>query len=376
TTVASLLKQRGYATGAVGKWHVGLEWQPKPDTRPDPEEWGDLGEWDYAKPILGGPTHLGFNSFFGIAGSLDMPPYAFIEDDHTVGIPDAPKDVYNPQQKEGFMTPGWSDEAVDSTFAEKAVAFIEQNADGPFFLYVTPSAPHRPCMPPDFAKGKSQAGPRGDMVWVVDWMVGQVTDALDRQGIAENTLIIVTSDNGAQPYDVDHNFHDHKSCGDLRGYKADIWDGGHREPFIARWPARVAAGTVSNEPICLADLLATCADIVGSPLPENGAEDSVSILPALLGQTQDEPLREAIIHHSARGMFGVRQGKWKVAFCLGSGGFSQPNHIEPEPGGPTGQLYDLEADPAETTNLWQQHPDIVADLGRLLDTYRERGRSR
>jgi arylsulfatase A-like enzyme len=354
---------------------VGLEWQPKDGKRPNPEEWGDLGEWDYTKPILGGPTHLGFDYFFGIAGSLDMPPYAFIENDRTVGIPDVPKDVYNPQQKEGFMTPGWTDEAVDSTFAEKAVAFIEQNADGPFFLYMTPSAPHRPCMPPDFAKGKSQAGPRGDMVWVVDWMVGQVVEALDRLGIADDTLIVVTSDNGAQPYDVDHKYYDHKSCGDLRGYKADIWEGGHREPFIVRWPSRVEAGAVSDEPVCLADLMATCADILGVDLPENGAEDSVSFLPALLGEAAETPLREAIIHHSADGMFGVRQGKWKLAIGLGSGGFTQPRREEPEPGGPLGQLYDLEADPAETTNLWKQRPEILERFTRLLDDYRERGSS-
>jgi len=379
-TVASMLKQRGYATAAVGKWHVGLEWQPKEGTRADPENWADEGNWDYNKPIIGGPNKLGFDYFFGIAGSLDMPPYCFIENDRTVGIPNVPKDPYNAQQKEGFMVPGWRDEDVDATFAEKAVAFLERHAaaspDQPFFLYLTPSAPHRPCMPPDSAKGRSQAGPRGDMVCVVDDVVGRILDALDRIGAADNTLIIVTGDNGAQPHDTDGKTYGHKSCGDLRGFKADIWDGGHREPFIARWPARVAPGSVANHTVCLGDLMATCAEIVGCDLPENAAEDSFSFLPVLLGQTEGARLREAIVHHSVDGMFSLRQGRWKLILGLGSGGFSKPRREDPEPGGPRGQLYDMADDTAETTNLWGERPDIVERLAALLEATMAEGRSR
>ena len=404
-TVASMLKEHGYATAAIGKWHVGLEWQLK-DSLPfvkkreegqqldhrlstatdgagnafDPESWEDQGVIDYHKPILIGPTTRGFDYFFGIAGSLDMPPYCFIENDRTVGIPSVEKSPYNPQQKKGYMTPGWKDDEVDINFAKKAVDFIdthcEQGEDQPFFLYVTPSAPHRPCMPPNFMKGRSQAGPRGDMVMVVDWVVGEILDALDRNNIAGDTLIIATSDNGARPADVDGNTHGHKSCGDLRGYKADIWDGGHREPFVARWPKEIKPGTVSNETICLADLTATCADIAGVDLPEHGAEDSFSFLPALLGQAASEPIREATVHHSVDGMFSIRQDKWKLILGQGSGGFSEPARVPSAPGEPFGQLYDMERDSGETTNLWDEHPDIVERLASLLVKYKREGRSR
>jgi len=379
-TVASLLKKHGYATAAVGKWHVGMEWQSKEDQVIEPETWPDQEKVDYSKPIIGGPTAIGFDYFFGIAASLDMPPYCFIENDKTVGIPAEEKSPYNAQQRKGFMTPGWQDEEVDVNFTKKAVEFMEQHnkekPDQPFVLYLTPSAPHRPCVAPDFLKGSSQAGPRGDMVCLVDWMVGEVMQTLERLNISDNTLLIVTSDNGARPSDVDGNTYGHKSCGDLRGFKADIWDGGHREPFVAKWPNRIKPGSTSAEMICLADLMATCAAIVGEELPDNAGEDSYNILPALLGGTYDGPIREAIVHHSVDGMFSIRQGSWKLILGRGSGGFSQPRRIEPAPGEPRGQLYNMENDLAESENLWDKHPDIAERLTALLDRYKLEGHSR
>lgn len=381
-TVASLLKQSGYATAAIGKWHLGLGWTTK-DGRPaatlseEEQHALDTSDIDFGQPITGGPNALGFDYFFGITGSLDMTPYCFIEDDRTVGIPSLEKDPCNPQQRPGLMVPGWRDELVDQTFAEKAVDFIEhQPAQQPFFLYLTPSAPHRPCVPPDFIAGRSQAGLRGDMVAMVDWMVGEVMAALDRRGASDNTLLIVTSDNGARLTCYDGNDYGHKSCGDLRGQKADIWDGGHREPFIARWPARIPPGTTSAETICLVDLMATCAAIVGAPLPDNAGEDSFDILPTLLGQSAETDARPALVHHSGDGMFSLRQGPWKLILGLGSGGFSKPARAEPEPGGPEGQLYNLDQDPAETDDLWAQRPDIVESMTTVLVSYREQGRSR
>jgi len=382
-TVASLLKHHGYATAAVGKWHVGLEFQEKAGERPDSENWSDEGGWDYTKPILGGPTKLGFDTFFGIAGSLDMPPYCFIENDHTVGIPSQEKEPYNPQQRKGLMVPGWRDEDVDRMFTRKAVRFIENNADpsadNPFFLYLTPSAPHRPCMPPEFAKGKSQAGSRGDMVWMVDWVVGKIADALERMGVADNTLLFVTSDNGARLADVDGETHGHSACGKLRGCKADIWEGGHRIPLIARWPTRIPSASVCDRTVCLLDLMATCAEIVEHELPENAAEDSISLLSLLRDPTAPAPrsvLGSALVHHSLSGMFAVRQDAWKVVFGLGSGGFSAPRFEAPKPNGPEGQLYDMQTDWRETRNLWMEHDEVIRLARERLDACRQGGRSR
>jgi len=386
-TVASMLKQHGYATAAVGKWHLGFDWTTREGaplrTAADKHEihWQEDGfTVDYARPLGGGPTQLGFDYSFNISGSLDMPPYCFIENDRTVGIPSVEKDPRNPQQRKGLMVPGWDDAEVDTTFAQKAVAFIERcvrdRPDRPFFLYLTPSAPHRPCVPPEFIKGRSQAGPRGDMVALVDWMVGEVTAALDRLNVADNTLLIVTSDNGARLTCFDGNDYGHKSCGDLRGQKADIWDGGHREPFLARWAGRIARASICDEPVCLADLMATCAAIVGADLPADAAEDSYNILPALLGEPRQQPIREAIVHHSGDGMFSIRQGRWKLILGLGSGGFSDPKREDPEPGGPSGQLYDMLDDPAETRNLWTERPEMVRRLTGLLERYSSDGRSR
>jgi len=379
-TVASVLKKYGYTTAAVGKWHVGLEWQTADGSDFDRENWADQGVIDYSKPVIGGPLALGFDYYFGIAGSLDMPPYCFIENDLAVGIPNVEKSPYNPQQKTGLMTPGWRDEECDPTFIKKAVGFIEEavneDPDRPFFLYLTPAAPHRPCMPPDFAKGKSQAGPRGDGVWLVDWMVGQVMGTLDRLGCAEDTLIFITSDNGARPCDVDGIMHDHKSCGDLRGYKGDIWDGGHREPFIARWPGVIEAGSVSDQAVCLVDFLATVADIVGEDLSYNAAEDSFSLLPLMEQKPEEEITRGAVVHHSLHGMFSVRLGRWKMILGLGSGGFSSPVvGYTASADAPQGQLYDMVDDWREQHNVWDEHPEVVEQLKGLLVNSKESGRS-
>ena len=387
-TVASLLKRRGYATAAVGKWHLGLDWK-RPGGEPpaflpaDTIRTGsglDGFDLDYAQPATGGPTELGFDSWFGIAGSLDMPPYCFIENGRTVGVPDCEKPTYYNQQRRGPAVADWRDEEVDITFARKAVEFMEGHVavrpDQPFFLYLPTASPHRPCdVQPGFVKGKSQAGDRGDMVMLFDWVVGQVTDTLDRLGIRENTLLIVSSDNGARATCANGEDYGHRANGPWRGQKADIWDGGHREPFIASWPARMAKAATCGQLLCLSDFMATCAAIVGEPLPADAAEDSFDMLPALLGDSTS-PARDTLVHHSGYGMFSVRHGRWKAVFGLGSGGFTEPRSEEPQPGGPEGQLYDLDADPAETDNLWQTRPEIVADLRNRLEAIQNGGRSR
>ena len=396
-----MLKNAGYDTACIGKWHLGLEYSTQPGKHIDfdaPLPWPnatreDEESIDFTKPITGGPTELGFDYFFGASGCPTChPPYGFIENDRFVEVPSVYREKFWYTGRPGMTAPGWDDKEPDPTFSRKAVRYIERRAesDKPFFLYLTTSSPHEPCLVdvvPEFARGKSEAGPRGDMVWLVDWVVGQVVDALDRTDQADDTLIMVTSDNGALPGDrkqplsdedtVDARYHTygHKSCGDWRGYKAHIWEGGHREPLIARWPGRIEPNTVSDQLVGLNDLMATCAAITDRELPNDAAEDSVSILPALLGEQLDDPLRSDLIHHSGTGAFSIRQGPWKCIFDThGSGGWPPPSDGLPAPGSP-GQLYNIADDPSEQVNLWNERADVVAQLRVLLERYQEQRRS-
>jgi arylsulfatase A-like enzyme len=302
----------------------------------------------------------------------------------TVEAGEASKDGW---WRKGAIAPGFKHVEVLPDLAKKAVEYIDKHCKSsqntPFFMYFPLPAPHCPIAPADFVKGRSQAGGYGDFVVEVDWVVGEVVKALERNGVGENTLIMVTSDNGSPgrtkvkraPYSI-IEVYGHYPSGNLRGIKADIWDGGHREPFIARWPAKIGGGGTSDEIICLTDLLATCAAIVGGKLPGDAGEDSYNILPALLGKKPGAPIREAVVHHSLSGMFAVRQGEWKLILGRGSGGFTKPSRIKPKPGEPEGQLYNLEKDPAEKKNLWAEHPEIVQALTNLLERYKKQGRSR
>ncbi|MGH8164452.1 MAG: sulfatase-like hydrolase/transferase, partial [Rhodanobacteraceae bacterium] len=269
------------------------------------------------------------------------------------------------------------------TLTEKAVAFIGERAAAaraatPFLLYFPLNAPHAPIAPADEWRGKSGINDYADFVMQVDDTVGRVLAALAAGGVAENTLLILTSDNGCSPTADFKTLaaKGHYPSYRFRGAKADIYDGGHRVPFIARWPAgKVKAGAQSDQMVCLTDLLATFAEILDEKLPNNAGEDSVSLLSALLGE-EDSPGREAIVHHSVNGSFSIRQGNWKLELCGDSGGWS-----EPRPGGkhvgslPAVQLYDLEADVGERTNLWDEHPEIVERLTALLEKYVAEGRS-
>jgi len=274
--------------------------------------------------------------------------------------------------------PDWSTENVDPTFTQKAVQYIHnhhKNGSGaPFFMYLALSAPHAPWKPPVFMQDQSCAGPRGDMVALVDWCVGEILETLDQLNISDNTLIIVTSDNG--PRVADPNTH--QSSGKLRGYKSHIWEGGHRVPFIARWPGNIKPATSSDETICLTDFLATFAAMTGAKLPSNAGEDSYNILPALLGDDYKKPIREATIHHSSHAIYAIRQGDWKLIVGTdGSGGWVFPtderngNVMET-----LGQLYNLKEDPSEKKNLWDDNPDKVKELKALLKKYIQQGYSR
>ncbi len=380
TTVASLLKKQGYATGAFGKWHLGFKWTPKPgeSLNAGPEHMETGFGVDYSKPLRGGPVDHGFDRFFGISGSLDMGPYVFIEDDRCEKIPGRIKDKLYLQQRPGLVAEGWQDDQVDVEFTKHACDFIgKQAGKKPFFVYLPLSAPHRPCEAPDFAQGKAKAGDRGDMVWLVDWALGQVMKKLDETGQADNTLLILTSDNGARLVDGKGKKHGHKSCGELRGMKGMIYEGGHREPFIARWPGVVEPGSASDELVCLGDLLATVADILGKKLPRDAGEDSYSFLPVLKG---GEATRDNLVHHSVNGMFSIRDGEWKLVLGKGPGAgggwVQEAGEKPPKASDPEGQLFNIKKDPRERKNLYNKHPQVVKRLKALVGKFKREKRSR
>lgn len=363
-TVASLLKGQGYYTGGIGKWHLGLGTEEKAD---------------YSKPLHPAPVDHGFDSYYGIPASLDMDPYLYIENDHAVEQPTAhtegqkePRGVF---WRPGPIAPGLKMDDVLPTLTAKAENFLRDRAkkpDAPFFLYFPLTGPHTPWVPKSEFRGKSKAGDYGDFVTQVDDTLGRVLRVLDETKLASNTLVIFTSDNGADWKPQDKERFAHRANAHLRGMKADIWDAGHRIPFVVRWPGQVRAGSVSNELGCLTDLLATAAEITGARLPSNAGEDSYSLLPAFK-QMNKQPIREAIVHHSSEGMFAIRQGDWKLALGLGSGGFSEPKSVVAKDREPPGQLYNLKSDPSETNNVYAKHPDVVARLMVLLRKYQTQG---
>jgi arylsulfatase A-like enzyme len=368
TTIASLLKQNGYNTGAVGKWHLGF---------------GKEKPVDYAKPLVPGPNAVGFDYFFGIPSSLDFTPYVYVENERATELPSATVADSKHQREggKGFWrggeaAPSFKHEETLQTLTAKAIAFLQkQSKDKPFFLYFPLTAPHTPWLPTAEFRGRSGAGDYGDFVAQTDAAVGRVLKTLDDAQLGANTLVIFTSDNGAHWLPVEIEKYGHRANGPWRGQKADIWEGGHRVPFIARWPGRIKANSVSDELICLTDLMATIAAVAGAALREDAAEDSYNILPALLDEKRKRPIREAIVHHSTDGTFAIRQGEWKLALGLGSHGFSDPRTINPKIGAAAGQLYNLKDDPGEQNNLWLRKPEIVARLTALLEKYQREGRS-
>ena len=375
-TIASLLKSQGYRTAMVGKWHLGFL------------------EDGYDKPLPGGPLSCGFETYFGMRASTDIPPYFFIRGDRAVTPPtdriaEHHSTGWSSNQgefwREGGIAPDLKLKDVLPRLTDEAVQFINSqakaNQDGrkPFLLYFAPTAPHTPWLPSQEFVGKSGAGMYGDFTMMVDAEIGRILDALDKSGLAEDTLVIFTSDNGPTWYETDVQRLGHASAGGLRGMKSDAWEGGHRMPFIARWPGRVKAGTVSEQTICFTDLLATFAEICGPALPNDAGPDSFSFLPVLEGvQPADKPIRAPIVMHagSAASMMMIRSGDWKLINGLGSGGFTRPSTIKPKPGEPAVQLYNLRTDPAETTNLAATHLDKVKELLSAMQATVERGRSR
>lgn len=375
-TLASLLKSQGYRTAMVGKWHLGFR------------------ESGYDQPLAGGPLDCGFDTFFGLRASTDIPPYFYIRGDRAVAAPtetiaDHASAGWSPIQgafwRGGGIAPGLALKEVLPRLTEEALqvldAQVKTNSIGraPFFLYCAFTAPHTPWLPAGEFEGKSGAGMYGDFTMMVDAAIGRILSALDSHGLTRDTLVIFTSDNGPVWYPTDVERFGHDCAGGWRGMKADLWEGGHRVPFVVRWPGRVPPGTVSAQTICFTDVLATLADLCGVPLAPEAGPDSFSFLPVLEGaQPSDKAIRAPLVMQagSVSDMMMIRSGDWKLINGLGSGGFSKPSTRKPGAGEAAVQLYNLRNDPAESTNVAAQYPDKVKELQAALKALVERGRSR
>jgi arylsulfatase A-like enzyme len=387
-TVAQFLKDNGYHTACFGKWHLGMDWQLKPDGKVtelgiEPRE--QVFNVEYDKPIRNGPNSVGFDYYFGISASLDMVPYTFIENDRVTANPTEDRDfpmmlggVKATRTRKGPAAPGFDATDVLPTLTKKAVTYIGERAKTgkPFFVYLPLASPHTPIMPTKEWQGKSKLNPYADFVMATDAAVGEVLDALKKHDLERHTLVIFTSDNGCSPqadfptllklgHNPNHVF---------RGHKADIYEGGHRVPFIVSWPGTVPVGTITDRLVCLTDIMATCADVIGAKLPDDAGEDSIPFTSEWTPNVR-KPTRESLVVQSVNGSFGVRDGKWKLCLCAGSGGWSNPKPGKDEAGLPPVQLYDLSKDIGEKTNLQDKHPDVVERMTKQLEKWVADGRS-
>lgn len=373
-TLASFLGESGYATGCVGKWHLGLGWATR-----RPVEFGDRatpaadpGLVEYGRPLSAGPHTAGFGYSFILPASLDMDPYVYVEDGRVTAVPDRRLAAGRHQRqggvgfwREGPAAPDFTPESCQPVLLGRAEAFLRrQPPDRPFFLYFPLTAPHDPWVPLAEFRGRTGLGDRADLVVQVDATVGRVMQVLRETGRERDTLVVFTSDNGAHwlPEEVART--GHPAHGPWRGQKSDAWEGGHRVPLLARWPGRVKAGTTSDALVCLVDLLATCAEIVGRPVPA-GAEDSRSFLGVLEGRRRRA--RESLVLHSIHGVFAYREGDWKWIEAPGSGGWSAGR------GGETNQLYHLGRDPSESRNRAAREPRRAARMQAALQRVRGEG---
>lgn len=374
-TVASMLQTQGYTTAFVGKWHLGWDWKiQKEDAKHPKDNLSALPEIDYSHAIKNGPLSHGFDYSFGFSGSLDMPPYVYVENGMATKVPT--KSTVSVDEK-GFWRAGpTSDDFNHATvlqdLTDKAIGFIDRQtkSDAPFFLYFPLPAPHTPILPTTEFLGKSNTNMYGDFVMQVDDVVRQIREVLVKRGIRENTMLIFTSDNGCSPR---ADFAELAKVGHVPGYhfrgnKADIYEAGHRVPFLIEWPLGAAENREVDHTICTTDLFATCAELTNYPLKDNEGEDSYSILPLIQGKAMDT-FRDYTVHHSINGSFAIRQGDWKLCVCPGSGGWSYPTpqNIRAEQLDlPSMQLFNLKEDIGETKNLIHEYPEKALELKNAL----------
>jgi arylsulfatase A len=397
-TLPRLFHERGYATAMTGKWHVGLSFLDRNGKRITEHGVEGVRRIDYSRAIPDAPIHRGFDRFFGTAccpGTDWL--YAFIDGDR-IPVPPTrlldkrqlPKNPYTHDNRLGMIAPDYDLETLDLVFLRKSQEFIEEHVrthpGQPFYLHHCTAAVHLPSFAAPEFKGRSKAGPHGDYLFEFDHVVGELLRTLNRLGLADNTIVMVASDNGSEVTTTLHMRADygHDGVRPWRGFKRDNWEGGHRIPFIVRWPGKVKPGSVSDETVCLTDVLATCAAITGAAVPRNQAEDSVNLLPVLLGLAHDEPLRPYTLHETPYLALGIRKGPWIYLDHQGSGGnrydlgllrlVANPNNAPQAPG----QLFNLALDPGETNNRYFEYPEVVRELSAQLEqaTGTKRGTSR
>ncbi|MFI3279595.1 MAG: arylsulfatase [Rikenellaceae bacterium] len=384
TTVADVLKHSGYSTAAIGKWHLGWNWAI---TEQDPnglsqDNLSSQPMIDFSKEVTNSPNDLGFDYYYAFCGSLDMPPYVWVENNRPTDIPtNITVNKGLGFWRKGLTADDFNHYDILQDVADKAMWFIENETteENPFFVYMPLPAPHTPILPSDEFKGKSQTTDYGDYVMQVDDVVGQIRSKLEELGISDDTILIFTSDNGCSTAAriPDLLEFGHSPNGVLRGNKADLYEGGHRVPYIVEWGNGAKAGSVAEEIICTTDLFATAAEITGYKIQDNEGEDSFSFLPSLKGR-KDKLDREYTIHHSISGAFAIRSGEWKLLFSKGSAGWSYPTDAQIIKEGldlPSRQLYNLNEDISETTNVIDSYPKLAAELTAALQKIITDGRS-
>ncbi len=391
-TLASLLKKDGYQTAAVGKWHLGMDWTTKNGYELPLEYFGKNADCDlimdgidFDAPIQNGPNALGFDYFYGMPASLDQPPFIHIENDRAITKPVqmiGKRDLHRADATDQFgVEYGPAEEGYDPVklvpeMDNKVLDLVDRYADGdkPFFIYYPTLAVHGPLVPSPEYQGKSGLNAYADFVLQVDGFVGRLDALLQEKGIADNTIVIFTSDNGCSPV-ADFPAllaQGHNPSAAYRGWKGDIWDGGHRIPFVIRWPEKIPAGTTSDSLTTLVDIFATVADITGQRYGDNAGEDSISMLPMLLGEAAHS--RKDLVHHSAMGNYSLRMGDWKMSFCSDSGGMPKGPGAKEE-NVPAYQLHNMACDVAEHFNLYGTQPQLEQEMLTTLSRYIREGRS-
>lgn len=390
-TVPEMMRMHGYRTACFGKWHLGWDWAAirregaVPSTGPGKPQGYAPDAFDWSLPVPGGPLAHGFDHYFG-DDVPNFPPYAWIEDDRlpvAPTVPYAPSPVPAEGQAEGRpgpMVEGWQQDQVMPTLQDRVVRWLtaQSREPGPFFLYFPFTSPHAPILPVAEFRGKSGAGPYGDFVVQTDAVVGAVLRALDELGLADDTMVVFASDNGPEAYAFERvRTFGHRSMGNLRGLKRDVWEGGHRTPFVVRWPGRVRPGAVSDALLGQVDLMATLAAVLGHDLPAGAAEDSFNQLPVLLGEQAS--VRTMLVHNTFKDRYALRQGDWLYLQGKGGSHSQMPKWFQEAEGfAPVAEpfsLYDLRRDPGQRTNLAGQHPEVVAHMKALLAQLRSQGHS-